>query len=169
MQPKWVFYFNITECYVLTEVFLCREEQLIYDLIRLREEHDNLAAIAGRLSEIIAKDAPPPSRELYKLRMELASALAHHLKSEDWMLYPRLLVSSDKRLGDIARAFCKEMGGLASAFRDYAAQWGAHAIWGDWERYQRETAEIIKALTLRMAREEHDLYPLLEVAGRVAA
>ena len=139
------------------------------DLNRFRAEHENLEVIAGRLSEMIAQDAPPSSRELYVVRMELASALIHHLKSEDWMLYPRLLVSSDRGVADVARAFSKEMGGLAKAFSDYAQHWGANVIEGNWEGYQRETAKILDALTLRMAREERDLYPLLELPIRVAA
>ena len=133
------------------------------DLNRLREEHESLAIIVGRLSAMIAQDSPPPSRELYVLRMELTSALIHHLRSEDWMLYPRLLVSCDRRLADIAREFSKEMGGLSKAFRDYVEQWGAYAIKGGWKRYQRETAEILNSLTVRMDREERDLYPLLEL------
>lgn len=139
------------------------------DLILLREEHEKLLAIAGRFSEMIAHDVPPPSRELYVLRMEFASALIQHLKSEDWLLYPQLLVSSDRRVAETARAFSKEMGGLARAFMDYAEQWGPYAIEGDWKRYQQETAAILEALTLRIAREECDLYPLIEMPRRVAA
>ena len=139
------------------------------DLSLLRQEHEELVAIAGRMSAMIAHDGPPPSRELYVLRMEFASALIQHLKSEDWLLYPQLLVSRDKRVASTARAFRDEMGGLATAFREYAEQWGPYAIEGDWKRYQRETAAILEALTLRIGREERDLYPLIELPGRVAA
>ena len=132
------------------------------NLNRLREEHADLVAIAGRLSALIAQDAPPQSNVLYKVRREFASALLHHLKSEDWVLYPRLLVSRDKQVAETARLFSKEMGGLAKAFRDYAEQWGSYAIEGDWERYQRETIAILEALTDRITRENRDLYPLFE-------
>ena len=129
---------------------------------RLRKEHANLLAIAGRLSAEIARDAPPPPTMLYALRRELASALMEHLQSEDWVLYPRLLVSHDKRVAETARTFCDEMGGLAKAFREYAEQWGTHAIAGDWNRYRLETANILKALTDRIKRENRNLYPLFE-------
>ena len=132
------------------------------DLNRLREEHADLVAIAGRLSALIAQDTPPPSNVLYRVRQEFASALIRHLKSEDWILYPRLLVSRDKHVAETARLFSKEMGGLAKAFRDYAEQWGSHAIEGDWNRYQRETTDILEALTDRIIRENRDLYPLFE-------
>lgn len=138
-------------------------------LNRLREEHENLMAIAGRLSGMIAQNVPPPSHDLYVLRKELASALIHHLKSEDWVLYPRLLVSSNRCVAETARAFSEEMGGLATTFRDYAERWGAHAIECDWKRYRRETAEILETLAQRMMREDRDLYPLLETPEKVAA
>lgn len=131
-------------------------------LDRLRDEHADLVAIAGRLSALIASDSPPPSNILYRVRQEFASALIHHLKTEDWVLYPRLLVSRDKHVADTARLFSREMGGLATAFRDYAEQWGSFAIEGDWKRYQRETAGILEALTDRITREERDLYSLLD-------
>jgi hypothetical protein len=130
---------------------------------RMRKEHDSLLAIAGRLSAVIAQDAPPPSSfRLHALRLELASALMDHLQSEDWVLYPQLLVSYDIRVAEIARTFRDEMGGLAKAFRQYAEQWGSHAIEGDWKRYRLETAVILKALTDRIDRENRDLYPLFE-------
>lgn len=136
------------------------------DLNQLHEQHVNLAALGGHLSAIIGQDAPPPSRELHVLRMEFASALIRHLKIEDWTLYPSLLASSNDRVALTSRAFSAEMGGLAKAFGDYANRWGANAIERDWEGYQRETAEILRTLLLRIAREERDLYPLVEATGR---
>ena len=134
----------------------------MFDLNRLRDEHADLLEIAGRLTALIAQDTPPPSNILYKVRREFASALIHHLKSEDWVLYPRLLVSRDRHIAETARLFSREMGGLATAFRDYAEQWGSYAIEGDWSRYQLETAEILGALTDRIAREDRELYPLFD-------
>jgi hypothetical protein len=86
------------------------------------------------------------------------------LKTEDWVLYPSLLGSSNERVALTARVFSTEMGGLAAEYGDYANRWGADAIDSDWMGYQRETADILRLLTLRMSREERDLYPLLEPA-----
>ena len=139
------------------------------ELKQLREEHANLRTIARRLSGMITKDVPPSSRDLYAVRMELASALIYHLKTEDWTLYPALLHSTDERIALTSRVFSIEMGGLAEAFRNYANRWDAGSIQGDWRSYALETAEILKVLELRMAREDRDLYPLLEATNRVAA
>ncbi len=136
---------------------------------KLRGEHASLALIVGQLSEMIAQGSPPPARELYPIRMRLASELIRHLKSEDWILYPTLLASRNQRIALTARAFSASMGGLASEFKTYCERWDANAIMHNWTSYQAETFEILRSLKLRMTREERDLYPLLHSATHAAA
>jgi hypothetical protein len=97
--------------------------------------------------------------------MKLASGLIGHLKREDWILYPKLLRSSDGRVAVTARAFSAEMGGLATEFGGYTERWRASAIENVWAGYRIATAEVLQLLKLRMVREERDLYPLPEEAG----
>ena len=130
-------------------------------LSQLQEEHAELASLARQLSGMIAQSVPPYAGTLYKLRMKLTSALIGHLKTEDWILYPSLLKSSNEQVVTTARAFGASMGNLASDYRDYVERWGAIAIADDWEGYRRETSEILRALALRMKREDRELYPLL--------
>jgi hypothetical protein len=134
------------------------------DLNHLRTEHAELTVIANALTAMLKRDVPPPQHQLYDVRMRLASGLIRHLKTEDWVLYPKLLRSSDEQIAVTARAFSAEMGGLAKEFGGYAERWGADAIENDWEGYRSATAEIIRVLKLRMVREERDLYPLLDEA-----
>lgn len=133
------------------------------NLRRLREQHAHLVTIANRLSGVIARAAPPPPTQLFALRQELISAVIRHLKAEDWVLYPRLFASRDKKVAQTAHAFSEEMGGLAKAFTNYAQRWGSFAIEADWAGYRSETSAIIGALTRRITRENRDLYPLLEL------
>lgn len=121
-----------------------------------------MTLLAGRLAGLIAQSVPPSPRELYELRMKFTSTLTRHLKTEDWVLYPTLLRSSDKQVASTARAFSASMGELASDFHDYVKRWGATEIGDDWKGYQRETSEILRVLALRMKREDRDLYPLLD-------
>ena len=150
----------------LPEVACFRTADSVTDLGQLRKEHAELAAIASRLRRIVARAVPPDAGKLYELRMRLASLLIRHLKSEDWLLYPRLLHSGNERVALTARAFAASMGDLATGFHEYVGRWGATAIGKDWNGYQRETSEILRALALRMAREDRDLYPLVEQAER---
>ena len=117
---------------------------------------------------MIARDLPPPSTELYLLRRELSSALIRHLKAEDWLLYPRLLVSPNQAIARTALSFSEEMGGLAEAYTKYAERWGSYAIQSDWDGYRTETADIIQTLTNRIQREDRELYPLLEKLNMAA-
>ena len=135
-------------------------------LSQLRREHAELASLARHLAGMIAQGVPPEAGKLYEVRMKLTSVLTCHLKAEDWVLYPSLLRSSNEQVVTTARAFSASMGELASDFHNYVRRWRSTEIGEDWEGYQRETSEILRVLTLRMKREDRDLYPLLDdVAG----
>ena len=138
------------------------------DLNKLRAEHAQLVKTVGRLGELIDRPIPPPQLELFDLRRDLSSTLIAHLKAEDWVLYPRLLASSDPEIATIARAFNEEMGGLAAAFIAYSEKWNATAIVADWDGYCSDSREVLDALTNRITRENRDLYPLLEALERAA-
>jgi hypothetical protein len=138
------------------------------NLYKLRREHAELLELVGRLSKIINCPSPPSMGELFRLRHELSFALISHLKAEDWVLYPRLLSSTDTKVSRTAAEFCVEMGGLADAYVDYAENWNAHSIERDWSGYCAETRCIIEALTKRINREDRDLYPLLQAFDKAA-
>ena len=129
---------------------------------QLRDEHAQLASLARQLGDMIDQPVPPDAGKLYELRMKFTSALTGHLKTEDWVLYPALLRSSNPLVVTTTRAFSASMGELASDFHAYVRRWGATQIMDDWAGYQRETAEILRVLALRMVREDRDLYPLLD-------
>lgn len=120
------------------------------------------------LEILIDGSAPPPSVELFNVRRRLSSLLIAHLKAEDWVLYPPLLESDDPHIAGTARQFVDEMGGLAQAFTVFVERWDALSIEADWPRYQQEARGIVAALTTRIARENRELYPLLDRIERAA-
>ena len=132
------------------------------ELMKLREDHADLARQFRRLAEVIALPAAPPQLELFEIRRELVSTLLAHLKLEDWALYPRLIESGDPEASTAGRHFKDEMGGLAPAFLDYSNKWNAATIDGDWAGYCADTRGILDALTNRLTRENRELLPLLE-------
>ena len=138
------------------------------DLAKLKEEHAQLAGIVRRLGKLIEADTPPVQLDLFNLRRELTSVLIAHLKAEDWVLYPRLMECGDIRVAVTAKAFSDEMGGLSAAFIAYNNKWSADSIDRDWPGYRTETRGIIEALTHRIARENRELYPLLEALDKAA-
>ena len=137
-------------------------------LQQLREEHACLIDIVGRLEELLAGRTAPPSLALFALRSELSRALIGHLKAEAWVLYPRLLRSAETDVAATARAFVEEMGGLAAAYAGHTAKWSANAIEHDWLGYRRESTMLVEALKTRIARENVELYPLLDRSRRAA-
>lgn len=141
---------------------------MVSDFVKLRDEHVALAAMFTGLRRAIEQPVPPPQVELFEMRRELASALIAHLKTEDWVLYPRLMNSGDPNIAAVGRAFNEEMGGLADAFVAYSDKWSAVAIAADLAGYCTETRAILDALTNRISRENRDLLPLLQDLEKAA-
>ena len=144
------------------------------DLDKLREEHREILRVVERLRYLIGQPKPVPQLHLFALRHELSSTLIGHLKREDWVLYPRLLASTDSRIASVARAFSDEMGGLGAAYTQHCGKWNASAIASDWAGYCRASGVLLDALVMRITRENRELYPLLskfddEVMPRAAA
>ena len=65
------------------------------NLVKLRREHARLIDVVQRLARFVMQPRPPEADELFKVRNELTSTLIGHLKTEDWVLYPRLLANPD--------------------------------------------------------------------------
>jgi hypothetical protein len=138
------------------------------ELMKLREDHANLARLFRRLGKAIESPSPPPQVELFELRRELVSTLLAHLKLEDWALYPRLIESGEADIAAAGREFKEEMGGLAPAFLAYSSRWNAGTIAADWGAYCTQTRVILDALMNRLTRENRELLPLLERLDRAA-
>lgn len=134
----------------------------------LRNDHAALTAMFRELELKIGSDTPPPPVELFELRRRFSSLLIGHLKSADWLLYPRLLASEDPEIAATARRLVEEMGGLAQTYNVFTERWDALAIEAGWPRYQAECNAMIKALTQRVLCEKKILYPLLERVERAA-
>ena len=138
------------------------------ELAKLRGEHVQLLKIARQLEELIAQPNPPPQIQLFDLRSQFSSTLIAHLKAEDWLLYPLLLASPDGQISSTAHEFCEEMGGLAASYIEYCEKWNADAISADWAGYCKDSRQLIDTLTIRITRENRELYPLLEKLDRAA-
>jgi hypothetical protein len=131
-------------------------------LPQLHQDHFQVEKLVGQLRELISEPAPPPSVQLFDVRRRLTNLIIAHLKSEDWVLYPPLLASSDPEIAGTAQRFVEEMGGLAQAFHDFMAAWDALKIESEWPDYCRECGAILDALMNRLTREDRELLPLLE-------
>ena len=138
------------------------------ELMKLRQDHAELARMFRQLERIIDLPQPPSQLELFELRRSLMQTLIGHLKLEDWALYPRLIESGDEEISATGRHFKEEMGGLAPAFLAYCEKWSANTIAADWDAYCRDTRGLLDALMDRLTRENRELLPALERLDRAA-
>jgi iron-sulfur cluster repair protein YtfE (RIC family) len=138
------------------------------ELMKLRQEHADLARMFRQLERIIAEDQPPSQLELFELRRSLMQTLIGHLKLEDWALYPRLIDSGDEEISATGQRFKEEMTGLAPAFVSYCEKWTANTIAADWADYCSDTRQLLDALMDRLTRENRELLPALERLDRAA-
>jgi hypothetical protein len=138
------------------------------ELMRLRQDHAELARMFRQLERIITLPEPPSQLELFELRRSLMQTLIGHLKLEDWALYPRLIDSGDEDIAATGRHFKEEMGGLAPAFVAYCEKWTANTIAAGWADYCGDTRGLLDALMDRLTRENRELLPALERLDRAA-
>ncbi len=133
---------------------------------KFRAHHDELLAMAGQMTpnldvEILRKDARGVRAQLSKL----AGLLTVHLSMEDRTLYPALQAHSDPTVAATAVRFMREMGGLKATFLAYAKRWGARDIELAPAAFIEETQTIFAALADRIARENDELYVMLDKAA----
>lgn len=132
-----------------------------------RKHHDELKVLAARLGEMlhestIQTDAAPVAAVV----RDLFGKFSVHLALEDNSLYPRYTVHADLAVADTARRFQAEMGGLGQRFDAYKRAWpGPLAISKDVAAFVRDSRAILELLSARVAREEAQLYNLIDSAA----
>jgi hemerythrin-like domain-containing protein len=131
---------------------------------RFRNQHDVLINMAVELQEISA--VIPTVDDAKKVRdhlNRLAGKLVVHLAKEDKSLYPKLLESADAQVVSLTKRYITEMGDLASVFELYNKRWVTPLfIYKYQDKFQSETASIVKALAARIDKENNELYVLAD-------
>ncbi|WP_333649882.1 hemerythrin domain-containing protein [Lacrimispora sp.] len=89
----------------------------------------------------------------------LAGKLNIHLSSEDQYLYPAFKKSSDPSLVTMAGDYQKEMGNLLALFTNFKEKYNTKfKILGEKGSFFGDANNIIKAIEMRMQKEERGLY-----------
>jgi hypothetical protein len=134
------------------------------DMEIFRDEHRQIAGLMNRFGDMLAEATPPEPLAFLHFRREFGRALSHHLKREDWMLYPRLRASPRPEVRNMAERLCTEIGAFEAAFAVYGRRWTSARICADWAQYRRESEAMILGLHRRILLEEQELYPLVDCA-----
>jgi hypothetical protein len=137
-------------------------------LQRLRDDHDRLDDLLGRLDGMLARPKPPPTLELFGLRCEVARLLFAHFQLQDHILYPSLLARREPGVAAFGQVLHDEIGSLASTYFAHLDKWEPQAIERDWAAYGVESAALLARVRARIAREHAELYPLLASLEKAA-
>ncbi len=130
----------------------------------LQEQHYELLDIASALSLHLQIDRIAETAEaISELLNNLGGRLRVHLTMEDKGLYPSLLEGEDEQVKQLVRDFINDIGGLSARARKYMLRWSVPRLIAEHPRdFARETRELLQELSLRIEREENELYPLLK-------
>ncbi|MDH3976067.1 MAG: hemerythrin domain-containing protein [Deltaproteobacteria bacterium] len=133
----------------------------------LKRAHEELLKIAGEVSAMLyVSTVSEKSDEIGRLLSALLGKLNFHLMMEDKHLYPDLLEHKSEAVRRNARDFSDEMGGIATIIHDYREKWTcSNVIKVNPEEFISETKGVFDALAKRIAREDNELYPLVEKTG----
>jgi hemerythrin-like domain-containing protein len=134
-----------------TEVFR-RQHREILDVVRQLE-----------VKLVLAASAPYTTDDIRGHLNELAGKLTVHLAMEDNALYPRVLDHGSPRLRKLAAEFMTDMGGIHERFREYLVRWSVpQRIQASTAEFVQETTVLLDALKRRIAREDTELYPMVD-------
>lgn len=93
---------------------------------------------------------------------DIDSLLSEHLTHEDAALYPTLAGSPDPQMRRTTIEAVEDMGALHGGWSWYRDHWTLNAILGDPGRFKTATGDIVGALSLRIEKEEAELYPAFD-------
>ncbi len=130
----------------------------------LRKQHKEILETADQIltlmdPEALAKDAA----QVKHLLSAMEKTLQFHLIKEDDSLYPALLTHPAKSVKLLAKIYIDKMGGIRKDFMDYLAKWpDAMSIQNNAESFISETKVLFEVLSIRIDKEDNELYPLLD-------
>lgn len=129
----------------------------------LKNQHITIRQLVREIEErIYSGDLTMQAFDISLKIGQLSGLLLLHLKSEDEVLYPSLMHSTDKKTRNLAQEFNRDMGSLAGDFIEYKRSYMlASRIKSEPQKFKLESRTIISALKNRLDKEDRYLYSLV--------
>lgn len=130
--------------------------------LQLKQQHEEIKKSLELLGAFLAPPADiiKKTDQFTPLIARLHSELVKHLQFEDHILYPILLKSDKKHARCSAKKFMREIGDINALFETYVAQWETKtSIENETEKFITETKQLIEQISLRIDKEENELFP----------
>jgi hypothetical protein len=132
-----------------------------------RSAHSELRRTIDDLQAILTPDRlriRPNAKTACELLRDLGEKVRHHLRDEDWGLYPNLLIHEDPKVALLAWGFIADEKPLRATFDNYHARWLRYCDFDFSDEFLAETREIFDLVCRRIEQEERVLLPkLLEI------
>jgi|GEM_PF-613578 len=130
----------------------------------LMDQHQKIRTIIEDIQAYLKLDQEADVLGILSTKInKLSSVLRLHLSSEDRYLYPQLLESDNQDVKGLAEYYDQTMGGLSNAFISFKTRYNTYdSITQDYEKFKGELLSIFAALTIRLDKEDHELYPLIQ-------
>lgn len=130
---------------------------------RFQKQHASLLAQAMEIGAMFGPDGSIADPAACRRALaSFAGKLRIHAAMENGALYPRLLAHGDPEIVTLAKGLLDECGAIYDELDVYLARWDASAIAADTRTFARETRRVFRRLGTRMARENDELYPLVD-------
>lgn len=132
-----------------------------------RRQHKEIQQVVSEISDLLSIEGLSTRfDDCRDLLAELTEKLTLHLTIEDKAMYPRLLNHTDGAVRTLAQRYVTEMGGIKKVYVDYVGRWPTgDAIRSRAPAFIEETQGVFKALAERIAKEDTELYPLVDKHG----
>ncbi|MCB9590464.1 MAG: hemerythrin domain-containing protein [Polyangiaceae bacterium] len=142
-------------------------EEPVSESQRFRRQHRELMRLAG---ELLSYCEPTRVREqaaeVRTALVRFTGKLRIHAAMENDAVYPRLMNHSREDVRKKAQSLFAEVGDLYKRFDRYSKQWhDLERLKSEPHRFLEETQEMLRALGMRMMREDAELYPLVDEVG----
>lgn len=128
---------------------------------RLLNEHAKLRSLGGILVALVSSPEPCDWATLAKRRWELARMVHQHLAYEDRQLFQRLADDPRREFQEAAREGRRGIERLHSLYKTHVERWTETEVTADWPEFQAAVKTMVMRMTLKLDREEQDLFPLI--------
>lgn len=130
---------------------------------RFKKDHATILVAVKELKNLVNSGISENADAIAKAIISISSAIKLHLAGEDQFLYPALASSVNPAAVQLGNKFQDEMGGIATAYVDFAGRWNiASKVAANPEGFRADANNIFQALHQRIQRESKELYPLVE-------
>lgn len=135
------------------------------DIERFKQHHTEILNGIEELRRYTHAGVHEHARDIAQSIESLSSTVKLHLAIEDRILYPSLQKGGDPHLAAMSREYQEDMKGIASEYIAFSRRWNsAAALKADAETFRAEANVVLKALYMRMLRENTEFYPAIEAA-----